>query len=351
MNSSASGSSGQIFISYRRDDTEYVASWIRERLERYFGKERVFEDVYSIEPGSDFVREITSAVTSCVVLIAVIGDQWLTISDSDGRRRLDDPKDWVRIEIETALERNIHVVPVLVGRARMPQESQLPESLAGLARRQALELMPRTFDTSRLRPVIEQALAASSAAGETPGAAEPAKNSVPLRDLGYASQAGTAAGEPGPGRSCEMPIGENQVRRASSSAGDRSGDERRSGPAAILAGRAAQREFVDNLARAWLEVSESWTSIVASASDLGHTAESTYPDGSTQLGPLAGLADWLERAASASPVIEEMTGSVRAIQQRVHRNGVIIGVAGRPGSGKSTLVRKLSGLGGEHRPV
>ena len=99
---------------------------------------------------------ITSAVESCDVLLALIGEDWLSISDAHGRRRLDDPDDFVRLEIEAALARNVRVIPILVGDATMPRAEELPHSLARLARRQALEFSPVRFDfdTSRLLKVL-----------------------------------------------------------------------------------------------------------------------------------------------------------------------------------------------------
>ena len=95
---------------------------------------------------------ITSAVGSCDVLLTLIGNEWLTITDADGQRRLDDPDDFVRLEIEAALTRNVRVIPILVEGAQMPRADELPDSLAKLVRRQALELSPARFefDTSRL---------------------------------------------------------------------------------------------------------------------------------------------------------------------------------------------------------
>jgi TIR domain len=128
---------GRIFISYRREDTAYPAGWLFERLAEHFGGDQVFKDVDSIELGDDFVEVITRAVGSCDVLLALIGDQWLTISDTHGRRRLDAPDDFVRVEIEAALTRNVRVIPILVDGAMMPRADQLPASLAMLARRNA----------------------------------------------------------------------------------------------------------------------------------------------------------------------------------------------------------------------
>ena len=126
--------SGRIFISYRREETAYPAGWLYDRLAGHFGGQ-VFKDVDSIELGDDFVEVITRAVGSCDVLLALIGDEWLTITDEHGRRRLDNPDDFVRLEIEAALSRRVRVIPVLVGEARMPHADELPDSLAALVRR------------------------------------------------------------------------------------------------------------------------------------------------------------------------------------------------------------------------
>ena len=135
MTSPTSNAPGRIFISYRRDETAYSAGWLFDRLASHFGKGQVFKDVDSIEPGDDFVEVVTAAVGSCDVLLALIGDRWLTITGEDGRRCLDNSDDWVRVEIEAALTRNVRVIPVLVGAARMPRASDLPASMAGLVRR------------------------------------------------------------------------------------------------------------------------------------------------------------------------------------------------------------------------
>jgi hypothetical protein len=153
--------SGRIFLSYRREETAYPAAWLYDRLAERFADSQVFKDVDSIELGDDFVEVITTAVGSCDVLLALIGDRWLTITDEDGRRRLDDPDDFVRLEIEAALTRNIRVIPILVDGARLPRAAELPPSLARLVRRQALELSPNRFelDTNRLLKVLDKTLA------------------------------------------------------------------------------------------------------------------------------------------------------------------------------------------------
>jgi hypothetical protein len=190
MVESAAPVPGRIFISYRREETAFPAGWLYDRLaERYGGQ--VFKDVDSIRLGDDFVAVITGAVGSCDVLLALIGDQWIAITDAHGRRRLDDPDDFVRLEIEAALARNVRVIPILVEVARLPRADELPPSLAGLVRRQALELSPARFDfdTGRLLKVLDRTLAevrtahdraaASALVGEPAGADRAAPPTAP----------------------------------------------------------------------------------------------------------------------------------------------------------------------------
>jgi hypothetical protein len=153
--------SGRIFISYRREETAYPAGWLYDRLADRYGGGQVFKDVDSIQLGDDFVEAITRAVGSCDVVLVLIGDKWITISDEHGKRRLDDADDFVRLEIQAALTRNVRVIPILVDGARMPRTDELPESLAKLVRRQALEFSPARFefDTSRLFKVLDGTLA------------------------------------------------------------------------------------------------------------------------------------------------------------------------------------------------
>lgn len=129
-----------IFISYRRDDTEGHAGRLFEDLRDRFGKNAVFMDVAGIEPGRDFRRVIEQQVASCGVLLALIGKNWLTAADANGKRRLDDAADFVRLETASALRRDIPVIPVLVHDAAMPRAEQLPEDLKELAFRNAVEL-------------------------------------------------------------------------------------------------------------------------------------------------------------------------------------------------------------------
>ncbi|MGF7236935.1 MAG: toll/interleukin-1 receptor domain-containing protein [Frankia sp.] len=175
MVTGAAPGSERIFMSYRRQDAAYPAGWLFDRLSDHFGHGQIFKDIDSIELGDDFVEAITLAVGSCDVLLALIGDEWLTVTDEHGRRRLDDPDDFVRVEIEAALARQVLVIPVLVGAARMPSATDLPPSLAPLSRRQALELSPNRFDadTSRLLRVLDRSLA------ETRPGAHPEPSTTP----------------------------------------------------------------------------------------------------------------------------------------------------------------------------
>jgi len=129
-----------IFLSYRRHDSQSATGRLSDRLAAHFGPARVFLDHESIAAGDDFAEAIRRAVGTSVVLLAIVGPDWLTACDANGKRRLDDEGDFVRLEIESALLGGVPVIPVLVGGALMPAEADLPPALAGLARRQAVVL-------------------------------------------------------------------------------------------------------------------------------------------------------------------------------------------------------------------
>jgi hypothetical protein len=137
-----------IFISYRREESAGVAGRLYDRLVARFGRARVFMDVEGIDPGTDFVEAIERAVSSCRALIVIIGPRWTTVRGSDGQRRLDDPRDFVRLETSAALNRGIRVLPVLVDGAAMPREADLPEDLIPLVRRQAIEVNHKHWESS-----------------------------------------------------------------------------------------------------------------------------------------------------------------------------------------------------------
>jgi hypothetical protein len=130
-----------IFISYRRADSADITGRIYDRLTDRFGKEHVYKDVDSIPLGVDFRKHVGDLVQRCDVVIAVIGNQWAG-GTGGGARRLDDPRDLVRIEVAAALARGIPVVPVLVGGATVPGEADLPEELQGLAYRNGTPVRP-----------------------------------------------------------------------------------------------------------------------------------------------------------------------------------------------------------------
>jgi hypothetical protein len=134
--------SPRIFISYRRADSADVTGRIYDRLTRHFGPSAIFKDVESIPLGIDFKEHLEKAVGKCKICLVVIGDKWLDATDSQQNFRLQDPRDFVRIEVETALNRNIPVIPLLVRGAAMPTEETLPHSLGKLAFRNAIPIRP-----------------------------------------------------------------------------------------------------------------------------------------------------------------------------------------------------------------
>jgi hypothetical protein len=156
---------GQIFISYRSEDSSAWAGRLSDRLSNHFPSNQIFMDVDSVDLGDDFVKTIEKTVGSCDVLIAVIGKGWLSSSDQEGQRRLDNPEDFVRIEIATALKRDIRVIPVLVDGVSMPRSGDLPDDLKALVRRNALQLSHERFrtDSERLASAVERALEKTAA--------------------------------------------------------------------------------------------------------------------------------------------------------------------------------------------
>jgi hypothetical protein len=127
-------SAAKIFISYRRDDSAATVGRIYDRMVARFGREAVFKDVDSIPPGVDFEGYMRSILAECAVQLVVIGPLWLELAGADGRRRLDVPGDYVRLEIEAALAQGLPIIPLLVQGAAMPHAPQLPPSIQGLAR-------------------------------------------------------------------------------------------------------------------------------------------------------------------------------------------------------------------------
>jgi len=138
---------GSIFISYRRKDNGSFAHLLYRELEKAFDRERLFMDVEGhIEPGADFAEVINRHVTNCDVLLALIGEGWLDAAHEDGRRRLDQDGDFVRLEIASALEAGKRVIPILANGATMPGAHDLPPSLQQLARRNAMMVRHERFN-------------------------------------------------------------------------------------------------------------------------------------------------------------------------------------------------------------
>jgi TPR repeat protein len=179
--------SGGVFICYRREETAFAARAIYDRVAQKVGRENVFLDVDNIELGVDWFDALNERVAACDALVAVIGRNWVSGTDKDGGRRLDDPDDFVRIEIEAALKRGVRVIPILVDGALMPKAGDLPESLKGLARRQNIEISHIRFEADvdkltgalasimeALSPRIEAAAHAAETRGPSRlGSAEP----------------------------------------------------------------------------------------------------------------------------------------------------------------------------------
>lgn len=131
-----------IFISYRRNDSADVTGRIYDKLLLEFDKKQLFKDVDSIPLGVDFLDHLNQKVGECNVLIAIIGPYWIETNIPKGQKRIDDEKDFVRIELESALQRKIPVIPVLVRGAKMPSSENLPDSLKGLAFRNGIPVRP-----------------------------------------------------------------------------------------------------------------------------------------------------------------------------------------------------------------
>jgi tetratricopeptide (TPR) repeat protein len=141
------GMGGKIFVNYRRDDCAANALAIASYLEREFGANRVFIDLDRLRPGQNFPEELEKRLSACKVVLCLIGPSWLDARNEEGRRRIDDAEDWVRLEIERALDRGLVVVPVLVGGAVLPKASDLPEPLKQLIQRQAATITTNGFRT------------------------------------------------------------------------------------------------------------------------------------------------------------------------------------------------------------
>ena len=142
----------RIFLSYRRDDSDHQTGRIRDRLSREFGNDAIFMDVDGIPLGVNFAERINEEIGQSDVLVTIIGNRWLALSDDKGARRLDNPADAVRIEISSALKRNIPIIPILLDGAKVPSVDVLPEDIKELAYRNGLDVRFVSFhkDVDRL---------------------------------------------------------------------------------------------------------------------------------------------------------------------------------------------------------
>jgi hypothetical protein len=157
----------KVFICYRREQTAAHAGRLYDAMVARFGEEHVFMDV-DLAPGVDFAERITEVVSGCLALIVVMGPNWATVEDEDGQRRIEDPADFVRLEVETGLGRSdVTPIPVLVSGARMPRREDLPPGLQPIARRNALELSEGrwSYDVGRLFTALDDLLPGSTRAG------------------------------------------------------------------------------------------------------------------------------------------------------------------------------------------
>jgi hypothetical protein len=148
----------RVFINYRRDDAGGHAGRLYDALSARFGPEQVLMDFDAIRPGENFAMVLEHGVGTCDVLIALIGRRWTTVVDREGRRRLDRPEDYVRLELLAALaSTRTRVIPALVQGAEMPASDELPTPLRDLAMRQAIELSDRRWrsDVERLISELE----------------------------------------------------------------------------------------------------------------------------------------------------------------------------------------------------
>jgi hypothetical protein len=170
----------RVLISYRREDTAGHAGHLYDILVEHFGSAQVFRDVDTIAPGDDFVEIIEKSISTADVLVALIGREWLSAANPDGRRRLDDPDDFVRLELGKALERNVRVVPVLVQGATMPAAKDLPEPLRALARRNAFTISDQAFrrDASALVDALQRAISPSATPAAGVGRALTSKRGI-----------------------------------------------------------------------------------------------------------------------------------------------------------------------------
>jgi hypothetical protein len=205
----------KVFICYRRQETAAYAGRLYDAMVARFGEDNVFMDV-DIAPGVDFERQITEVVSGCVALLIVMGPNWAATTEEDGRRRIENPADFVRLEVETGLQRSdVTPIPVLVDGARMPRREDLPAEIRGIARRNAIELSNGrwSYDVGRLMETLDDLLPDAKApaplAPPAPSEPVPLGWRVVLEGMLVAGAAATAARFLGE----ELPRGDEDTER------------------------------------------------------------------------------------------------------------------------------------------
>ena len=168
------------FLCYRQDQSSFIAHSLQQALAAHFGKGSVFMDKSTIDPGKQWPRAIQEAIVGCGVVLVIIGPYWLTVRDASGkRRRLDDPKDWVRQEVEAGLVRPA-LIPVLVDGAKMPASGDLPPSLRPMCDRNAFELVGEDFprEVDKLADAIRRRLVGEEPPAERINLRPPSRTST-----------------------------------------------------------------------------------------------------------------------------------------------------------------------------
>ncbi len=176
----------KIFISYRREDSRHAVGRLHAALKPLVKDPRrdIFIDIDNIPKGVDFVEHLDGQVAQCDVMLAVIGPNWLTVADPHtGKRRLDDPGDFVRIEVASALKRGIPVVPVMLDDTRIPSADSLPDDLRALSRRNGERLGHESFDADVARLI--RGLPATTPRAKPKPVTAPSRGAVPANNGGW----------------------------------------------------------------------------------------------------------------------------------------------------------------------
>lgn len=216
----------KIFVSYRRADSQGWAGRLGEALAREFGDVACFFDIESIAPGDDFTAATGVALASSETMLVLIGPRWLSANFPDGSRRLDDPRDFVRIEIATGLARGFRVIPVLVGGASMPRGEDMPEAIADLAMRQAFDLSDTRwdYDCGRLFDALERTTSLKRILQDQAAAREEAVIRVGEAMTLEGVTAGDLAAIKGPDAAAHAGVGAIEVGKGTKISGSKLGD-------------------------------------------------------------------------------------------------------------------------------